>query len=205
MAGAKDDSPTPKSWPPLCALTRTASEGSLQPIQSLSNCASGRAIADDLGLERNRLANRLREQFWRYSPALLELEDDLSAEWLFEFLERAPTPAKASRLREATVANLLTRRRIRRLEVGPVLEALRRPPLQVASGTIEAASAHVASLIPRNRLLNRQTKDAGRKPRCSWGGRRTRWLHRMASRVSPALGSSIRRRRRPHRQLRHPH
>ena len=31
-------------------------------------------IAEELGVERNRLANRLREQLWRYFPAMLELE-----------------------------------------------------------------------------------------------------------------------------------
>jgi transposase len=163
MAGAKDDSRDAEVMAsalrsdPRCFRRLAAADPIVVALREWSR------IADDLGLERNRLANRLREQLWRYFPALLELEDDLSAEWLLEFLERAPTPAKASRLREATVANLLKRRRIRRLEVGAVLEALRRPPLQVASGTIEAASAHVASLIPRIRLLNRQIKDAGRR------------------------------------------
>jgi transposase len=33
-------------------------------------------IASDLGAERNRLANRLREQLWRYFPAMLELVRD---------------------------------------------------------------------------------------------------------------------------------
>jgi transposase len=41
-----------------------------------------------------------------------------------------------------------------------VLDVLRRPPLQVAAGTIEAASAHLATLIARVRLINRQLKDA---------------------------------------------
>ena len=53
-------------------------------------------IADELGVERNRLANRLREQLWRYLPALLELEDDCG-----DFLVIAP--AKAARLREPRV------------------------------------------------------------------------------------------------------
>jgi hypothetical protein len=36
-------------------------------------------IASDLGAERNRLTNRLREQLWRCFPAMLELESDLGA------------------------------------------------------------------------------------------------------------------------------
>jgi hypothetical protein len=41
-----------------------------------------------------------------------------------------------------------------------VLDGLRRPPLKVAAGTIEAASAHLATLIARIRLVNRQLKHA---------------------------------------------
>jgi hypothetical protein len=37
-------------------------------------------IAEDLGAERNRLTNRMREQLWRYFPAMLEFEGDLGAE-----------------------------------------------------------------------------------------------------------------------------
>jgi transposase len=73
-------------------------------------------IAEELGVERNRLANRLREQLWRYFPALFELKEDCGAEWLLEFLVLAPTPAKAARLREAKIAELLKQRRIRRLD-----------------------------------------------------------------------------------------
>ncbi len=29
-------------------------------------------MAEDLGAERNRITNRLREQLWRYFPAMLE-------------------------------------------------------------------------------------------------------------------------------------
>jgi len=40
------------------------------------------------------------------------------------------------------------------------LATLRQPPLQVAGGTIRAACAHIATLIARLRLLNRQIKQA---------------------------------------------
>ncbi len=52
---------------------------------------------------------------------------------------------------------------IRRLDAAFVANALRRPPVQVAAGTVEAACAHVASLIPPICLLNRQIKDAQRQ------------------------------------------
>ena len=89
-------------------------------------------IAGDLGTERNRLTNRLREQLWRYFPAMLELESDLGAPWLLDLWELAPTPGKAARIREGTVAKLLKRHRIRRFDAAHVLDVLRKPAVQVA-------------------------------------------------------------------------
>jgi transposase len=117
-------------------------------------------LAEDLGAERNRLTNRMREQLWRYFPALLELETDLGAEWLLDLWEAVPTPAKAARIREVTIARLLKHNRIRRFDAAHVLDVLRKPPVKVAAGTAEAASAHIATLIARIRLVNRQLKQA---------------------------------------------
>jgi transposase len=117
-------------------------------------------IAEDLGAERNRLTNRLREQLWRYFPAILELESDLGVEWLLDLWTVVPTPDKAARIRETAVDKLLKRHRIRRFAAAHVLETLRKPPVQVTAGTTEAARAHVATLIARVRLVNRQLKEA---------------------------------------------
>jgi len=163
IAGAKDDSRDAEVMAsalrtdPRCFRALAVADPIIVQLREWSR------IAEDLGVERNRLANRLREQFWRYFPAMLELEDDLGAEWLLDLWEAAPTPQKASRLREATIAKLLKRHRIRRLDAAAVMQAIRSAPLHVAAGTVEAASAHVASLIARIRLLNRQIKDAHRR------------------------------------------
>ena len=117
-------------------------------------------IAEELGRERNSLTNRLQSLLWRYFPSLIELEPDLAAEWLLALLELAATPQKAARLHKATIAKLLQRHRIRRLDAEAVIAILRQPPLQVAAGTVEATSAHVLTIIPRLRLLNRQIKEA---------------------------------------------
>jgi transposase len=117
-------------------------------------------MAEDLSAERNRLTNRFREQLWRYFPAILELEADLGSEWLLELWETVPTPDKAARVRETTIAKLLKRHRIRRFDAAQVLGMLRAPRIQVAAGTAEAASAHIATLIVRIRLVNRQLKQA---------------------------------------------
>jgi transposase len=120
-------------------------------------------IAGELGDERNRLTNRKREQLWRYFPAMLDLESDLGAAWLLDLWDLAPTPAKARRIREATVAKALKRNRIRRFDAAHVLDVLRKPPLQVAAGTAEAASARIAGLVARIRLVDRQLKEAHRQ------------------------------------------
>jgi transposase len=117
-------------------------------------------ITEDLRAERNRLTNRTREPLWRYFPAMLQLEDDLGAEWLLDLWQAVSAPDKAARVRETTIAGLLKRNRIRRFGAAHVLEVLRQPPMQVAIGTVEAAQAHVATLIARVRLVNRQLKEA---------------------------------------------
>src|SRR3954454_21983953 len=91
-------------------------------------------LAEELQQERVRLANRIRQQLWRYYPQLLELADDLTAEWILELWSMAPTPAEAARLREAPLARLLRRHRIRRLDAAGVAEILRQPAITVAAG-----------------------------------------------------------------------
>jgi transposase len=120
-------------------------------------------LAEELQQERVRLANRIRQQLWRYYPQLLELSDDLTAEWILELWSLAPTPAEAARLREATLASLLRRHRIRRLEAAGVLEVLRQPAIAVAAGVPEAAVLHLRSLIARLRLANAEFRRAERK------------------------------------------
>ncbi|WP_234851243.1 hypothetical protein [Sinorhizobium meliloti] len=95
---------------------------------------------------------------------------------MLDLWETVPTPDKAARIREPTIAKLLKRHRIRRFDAARVLEMLRQPPLKVAAGSTESASAHVTTLIARIRLVNRQLKQAhhrldclNRQPRRSCG------------------------------------
>jgi len=140
MAGAKDDSRDAEVMAsslrtdPRCFRRLVPTDPVVVELREFSR------IAEELGIERNRLANRLREQLWRYFRVLLELEDDMSAEWLLQLWEAAPTPQKAGRLREASVTAILKRCRIRRLTASDVREALKKPPLSLAAGTVEAAS-----------------------------------------------------------------
>lgn len=160
LAGAKDDSRDAEVMAsalrtdPRCFRPLAVADPVVIELREWSR------IAEDLGAERNRLTNRMREQLWRYFPALLELEGDLGAAWLLDLWETVPTPAKAARIREATIARLLKRHRIRRFDAAHVRGVLRSPPVKVAAGTTEAASAHIAALVARIRLVNRQLGQA---------------------------------------------
>ena len=120
-------------------------------------------LAEELQRERVRLGNRIRQQLWRHYPQLLELAEDVAAEWVLELWALAPTPAKAARLREATLAHLLRRHRIRRLDAAGVLAVLRQPAITVAAGVTEAAVLHLRSLVARLRLANTEFRQAERK------------------------------------------
>src|SRR5919199_3281448 len=121
-------------------------------------------LAEELQQERLRLANRIRQQLWRYYPQLLELGEDVTTEWILALWSVAPTPAKAAQLREATVARLLARHRIRRLDAASVLGVLRQPAITVAAGVTEAAVLHLRSLVARLRLVNSEFHQADSTP-----------------------------------------
>jgi transposase len=160
LAGAKDDSRDAEVMASALRTDRRCFRLLAAADPVVIELREWSRIAEDLGAERNRLTNRMREQLWRYFPALLELENDLAADWLLDLWEIVPTPDKATRIREATVARLLKRNRIRRFDAAHVLAVLRKQPVKVAAGTTEAASAHIATLIVRVRLVNRQLRQA---------------------------------------------
>ena len=113
-------------------------------------------VDDDLSQEIRRLSNRLRDQLHRFFPQALPLCPAADEPWFWALLDRAPTPARAQRLAVKTVAAVLKVYRIRRVTVEAIRAALQSPPVHVAPGTAEAASAHMALLLPRLRLLHEQ-------------------------------------------------
>jgi transposase len=117
-------------------------------------------IHEELTQERSRLANRVRDQLWRYYPQARELSDDLAADWFLDLWQQVPTPAQAARTNEKTIARILKQHRIRRLDAGTVLRVLRAKALTVAPGTTQAATAHIRTLAARLRLINAQIKEA---------------------------------------------
>ena len=117
-------------------------------------------IDEELKAEHVRLTNRLKHQLWRYYPQIYELANDVGAGWFLDLLEALPTPEKAAKTREKTVARILKQYRIRRFDAAHVLGELRKPALTVAPGTVEAATAGIRILIARLRLINSQLVDA---------------------------------------------
>ena len=73
-------------------------------------------IDEELKAEHVRLTNRLKHQLWRYYPQIYELANDVGAGWFLDLLEALPTPEKAAKTREKTVARILKQYRIRRFE-----------------------------------------------------------------------------------------
>src|SRR5437762_6045740 len=120
-------------------------------------------MADEPQQERARLASRMREQLWRYYPQMLELADDLAADWFLNLWSHAPTPAKAARLRVTTIERFVKAHRLRRWQAPEALRILKQKPLSVAPGALEAATAHIRTLSVRIRLVNQQLKTAHRK------------------------------------------
>ena len=117
----------------------------------------------ELGEEFGRLTNRLREQLHRFYPQALTLCPAADEPWLWTLLEQAPMPATARRMRLSTVRALLVDYRIRRFAADALHAALQVPPLPVAPGLAEAASAHVEMLLPRIRLVYAQRRECERR------------------------------------------
>jgi transposase len=163
VAGAKDDRRDAR----VAAAGLRTDPHLFRPVQAgdpaIVELREWSRLAEALQRERLRLGNRIRQQLWRYYPQLLELADDVAAEWVLALWSMAPTPAKAARLREATLARLLTRHRIRRVDAETALGILRQPAIQVAAGVTEAAVLHLHSLVARLRLANREFHQAERK------------------------------------------
>jgi transposase len=116
-------------------------------------------IYEELGQEKLRHTNRLREQLRRYFPQYLELAPDaVGDDWFLELWKRIPTPAEAKRVRASTVAKILRENRIRRVTAEQVLQCLRQRPVIVAAGTEKAAVAHIRLVVDRLAVTNRQIR-----------------------------------------------
>jgi transposase len=108
--------------------------------------------------EFGRTANRLRDQWHRFYPQMLQMCSGADEAWLWALLELAPTPEHARLLSEEQVRGVLKAHRIRRLKAPDVLACLQAPALPVAPGAAEAAQAHCGLLLPCLRALAEQLR-----------------------------------------------
>jgi transposase len=162
MSGAKDDSRDAEVLGHSLCTDRQAFRRLAIDDPLVLELREWSRIYEELKQEQNRLTNRVRDQLWRYYPQAGELGDP-SANWFLDVWEKAPSPAQAARVSEKTIARILKEHRIRRFDAAEVLRILRQPPLAVAPGTVEAASAHIRTVAARLRLVNQQIKEVERR------------------------------------------
>jgi transposase len=163
VAGAKDDSRDAQVLASSLRTDRHAFRRLSVDDPLVIELREWTRIHEELTQERIRLANRVRDQLWRYYPQARNLSDDLAADWFLDLWQQVPTPAQAARTSEKTIARILKQHRIRRIDAATALGILREQPLTVAPGTTEAASAHIRTLAARARLINAQLKQAQRR------------------------------------------
>jgi len=119
---------------------------------------------EELVTEQVRLAHRLREQLQRFYPQVLTLCPAADEPWVWTLVDRLPTPAAAAgRARGRVVRALLAQHRIRRITAEEVHHVLTAAALPVAPGVTEAATAHIALLVPRLRLVHEQRTHCERR------------------------------------------
>jgi transposase len=163
VAGAKDDSRDAHVLADSLRTDRQAFRSLAVDDPLVIELREWSRMHDDLTLERTRLTNRLRDQLWRYYPQAADLTDDVGATWFLDLWDQVPTPAKAARVTEKSLARILQKYRIRRIDAADALRILRRQPLSVAPGTVEAATAHIRIITARLRLINEQIKEGERR------------------------------------------
>jgi transposase len=112
----------------------------------------------DLERDHRRLCNQLRDQLNRFFPQVLELSNAADEPWVWSLLERFPSPDKVRHAHTNSLERILREHRISRLTAMEALETLKSAPLPVAEGVVEAATQHIALLLPRLRLVNNQRR-----------------------------------------------
>ena len=163
VAGAKDDRRDAYSLADGVRTDRRLFRGLHVSDPRLVELRAWSRLAEELTEERVRLTNRVRHELWRYYPQLLQVSDDLTEPWVLDLWNLVPTPAKARRLRAASVEKLLKQHRVRRIDADTVLRILQEPAIKVGKGVAEAASVHLRSLFTRLRVVNRELRQAEAK------------------------------------------
>lgn len=160
-AGAKDDRRDARvlasalRTDPHCLRRLSATAAELVELREWSR------LAEELTRERARLANRMREQLWRYYPQLLDAVDgDVASAFALALWKRLPNPGAGAKARRSTAEKLLARHRIRRIDAETLRERLRSPSAPLAPGSAVAAEAHARVVAKRLELANEQIAEA---------------------------------------------
>lgn len=117
----------------------------------------------ELGEDRVRLTNRLRDLVLRVWPEALTLCPAADEPWFWSLLERVPTPAVARTVRPARIHQILRSHRIRRLSALAILTCLRQPATYVAPGVREGVVVRLLDVIAQLRVVDRQRHAAERR------------------------------------------
>ena len=113
----------------------------------------------DLAEARNRVTNRLRQQIFRFAPQILEVCPSADEVWFWDSLELIVGSKDRQKITAKDFAKILTSNRIRRVSGKEVFDIFRKPFLQVAAGTVEAASRHITALIEQLRVIHKQRRE----------------------------------------------
>jgi transposase len=127
-----------------------AEDPALVPLRELSR------MLDDLQVDRDRLANRLREQLYRVHAAWLELSPAANEPWLWTLLRATPNPDAWCQLPRRRIAAVLRGHRVRRLTPDMVMMALQQPRLSIAAGVSDAVAVRIGTLVPQLQLVHEQ-------------------------------------------------
>ncbi len=122
-------------------------------------CRELTRFEDNLKAAIVRTSNRLREQLYRFYPNILKLCPAADEPWFWSLVEKAPTPVLGAALRPGHIKGILTKHRIRRLEVESIRATLKVRPVFVAPGVVEAATVSVMMLLSQLQLLHQQRKE----------------------------------------------
>jgi len=175
VAGAKDDSRDALVLGDSLRTDRKAFRQLATDDPAVIELREWSRLMDELQQERTRLANRLRQQLWRYYPQAAELTDDVADDWFLALWQKVPTPAAAAKASEKAIARILQEHRIRRLDAATVLQTLRKTALFVAPGATEAAC--VLSAVLRRACTWSTSRSS--KPVPPWTAFATASQHRM--------------------------
>ena len=156
---------------PGCSLapsapTPTSSDGSHSRSLSSSNCANAPGPSTNSPASAPGSATRSASSSGATTPNCLAIPDllnQLTHPWFRELWNKANTPALALKLRVSTLAKLLKKHGIRRLNAQGLWEILHAPALTVAPGAAEAAGRALQSLFAQahttNQLLAQARQD----------------------------------------------